>query len=397
MLVFVLCVTGALKVVALQASNLGLPTSSQVLSYLNQTINWHHQLAVEEQLTSEPADALFVTDSKRLDSQIVRFSFDFAKAAAGLISNPSTTPAPSSHQQPSRYESLQSAASAVDAKVRQTQSEVQSLRSQVAKAPLRRRRALQSRLNALQSELGLARARSQTLHELMSFVSAAGISAGGGNLLAQIEELQRSLPEAAAPNANSQPRAAGTSTATGVASAQANHREPSGLLSLVTELFSLKQKMSTLEQTIDSTEALSRASQQLRSPMIDVLTNSAQQGQQLANQAGSTNPKQVADLQHQLDALATSYKQLSAVVLPLGEQSILLDSYKDNLVRWLDTVRRQYELELKQMASASPYSRELFCSRSPYPNSGGEPSSAMSTTCGGDTSSCFCGVYYYGL
>lgn len=350
-LVFLIGITSAQKLVAQQSSNLGLPTSSQIISYLNQTIKWHHQLAIEEQLTSEPADALFVTDGKQLDLQIVRLSFDFAKTAAGLISNPSTTPQSSSHQQPSRYDSLQSAASAADTEVRQTQSEIEQLRAQLAKAPLRRRRALQNRLNALESELRLAQARSETLRALMSFVNASGTQASGGNLPTQIDELQRSVPEIASHNPNSQAAASATSPATGMASAQASHRPPpSGLLSLVTELFSLKQKMGTLDQAVASTDALSRASEQLRSSMVATLKSFTQKGEQLANQTGGKNLTQLADLQHQLDALTASFKHLSSVVLPLGEQSILLDSYKDNLARWHDTVRREYELDLKQFA-----------------------------------------------
>jgi small-conductance mechanosensitive channel len=328
----------------------GVPGASQIIQYLNQTLEWHRQISTEEQLATEPPDTLFVSDNKQLDVEIVRLSFDFARAAAAL--QPGATLDTGSDVQPSRYRALQKSAAAAQAEVKQTQQEIAPLREQIASATGRKQRDLQIQMDELQSELALAQTRSNTLRDMMQFVSGAG--AAGGNLTAEVDELQHSVPEIAtsnSSNAESTKAAATAGVAAGAAAAQNNRRnEPSGILNLVTSLFTLNRKIRLLNEAIGSTSALSQASRQMRSPMVSSLTAAAQQGEQLAKQADTATPAQLQDLTRQLDALTTKFKQLSSVVLPLGKQSILLDSSRSNLTRWRDTVRSQYELELKETA-----------------------------------------------
>jgi small-conductance mechanosensitive channel len=351
LLSLIVCAGAGSWLLAQSASN-GLPDAARVIGYLNQTLGWHRQIAVEEQLATDPPDTLFVSDNKQLDVEIVRLSFDFARAAAAVISNPATVA--SSGQPANRYQALQKSAVAAENEVKQTQAEIETVRSQLASAPPKKRRELQAQFDELQSELALAQTRSLTLRDMMQFVRGAGTSSGG-NLAADIDELQRSVPEIAPVNSTAESaRASSTAagTAAGVAAAaQTNRRQdPNGILNLITSLFTLHRKMQILNQAIDSTTALSNASRQLRSPMITVLTSAAREGEELAKQADTADPAELEDLKRQLDALTAKFKQLSAIVLPLGKQSILLEGCKANLVRWRDTVRSQYELELKETA-----------------------------------------------
>src|SRR3954465_3357625 len=59
-----------------------LPDSRSVISYLNQSISWYRHFSVEQQLATEPRDVLFVNENRELADQIIRLSFDFAKAEA---------------------------------------------------------------------------------------------------------------------------------------------------------------------------------------------------------------------------------------------------------------------------------------------------------------------------
>ncbi len=93
--------------------------------------------------------------------------------------------------------------------------------------------------------------RAKTLSDLMSFMGGTGTVGGGGSLLAQIDELQRSVPEAALPNSNPHTTQTGTSAVTSPAQAQ-----PSGILSLITELFSLKGNPTTALQSSVSSALL---------------------------------------------------------------------------------------------------------------------------------------------
>src|SRR5215472_14089868 len=56
-----------------------------VISFVNQTIVWYRQLANQQQLVSQPSDAVFLNDNRQIAEQVVRLSFDFARNQAQLL------------------------------------------------------------------------------------------------------------------------------------------------------------------------------------------------------------------------------------------------------------------------------------------------------------------------
>ncbi len=332
-----------------QKGHANLPNPQQVIDYLKQAIDWHHQLTVEEQLATDPSDVLFLEDDRQIAKQVLQLSFDFARAYAPLApaqATPGTTNGGSS-----KYQSLFREAAAADANLRQIQSEVADLKVKLQTARGSNRQKLQSTLDETQSELDLAETRSQTLHAMLQFVSGAGSAANSGNLLTQIEEIQRSIPEletdtTKASGARTTSRPASNS---GALQATSRRAQPSGILALVEDLFALKQKLHALDQRTKATDALSQSSQQLRNPFVANITAEAQRGEQLAQEADTSGPTQLEQQKHELDALTASFKQASSVILPLGKQAVLFDLYKNNVVRWRSTVESQYSTELKKL------------------------------------------------
>src|SRR5215467_2089700 len=63
------------------------PDTQATIQYLKDTIDWYHHLRIEEQLATDQSDAMFLEDNRQLARQIVRLSFDFARAEAKLLSN----------------------------------------------------------------------------------------------------------------------------------------------------------------------------------------------------------------------------------------------------------------------------------------------------------------------
>lgn len=55
----------------------------------------------------------------------------------------------------------------------------------------------------------------------------------------------------------------------------------------------------------------------------------------------------LAQQRKDLDALTAQFKQLSASLLPLGKQNILLDIYKRTTTNWRNAVQSEYQAELK--------------------------------------------------
>ena len=327
----------------------GQPDPQQVISYLNQTIDWYRHLAIEEQLTNDPTDVLFVNDDRQMATQILRLSFDYARAAAQIA--PSQTQ--SSTQNPStgtsRYQALQQAAQKADTTLHQTQAEVDQLRQQLQTAGPRDRARLQSTLDETQSEVALAQARSDAIHNLLQFASTGSSGASGNNLMAQIQELQRTVPEAAPGGPGTTGADGQSKTTTTTTNTQTRREQPSGILALITDLFSLTRKIHTIDDTRGITESLAQTSQDLRTPLTANLRALVQRGDVIAQQADTSDPAALEQEKRQLDALTAQFKQNSSLMLPLGKQSLLFDLYRSNLTRWRDAIRTQYETDLKNL------------------------------------------------
>jgi small-conductance mechanosensitive channel len=341
--------SGSLSAESPAAIAAGLPDAQQVITYLNQTINWQRHLAVEEGLATEPSDAVFINDNRQLAQQVLRLSFDFARAAAQNASIQTTQPQnPDATQK--RYQALLNAAQKADAQVRSAQNELAGLRQKLETAHGRSRASIRSQIDEVQSELELAQTRSETIRNILQFVggkAASGVANGG--LTAQVDETERSVPELAASNAKSaagQPNIAAQPTQ---AANTKGREQPTGILGLIADLFSLSQKIRTIDQTIALTNALAQSSQKLRAPLVASLTAAAQKGDEVAAQ-DSTDPAVLERQKQELEAITSSFKQASALVLPLGKQSRLLEIYGDNLTRWRDTIKSQYEVQAKNLA-----------------------------------------------
>src|SRR5260370_14015715 len=65
-------------------SSYRLPSDAQVIGYLLQSVNWYRHVYTERQVASDPGDLVFLNDNQAIESQIVKLSFEFAKADAAL-------------------------------------------------------------------------------------------------------------------------------------------------------------------------------------------------------------------------------------------------------------------------------------------------------------------------
>jgi small-conductance mechanosensitive channel len=70
-------------------------------------------------------------------------------------------------------------------------------------------------------------------------------------------------------------------------------------------------------------------------------------GDDVAGQPDSQDPTVLAQQKKDLDALTAQFKQISASLLPLGKQSILLDVYKRSGTNWQNAVQSEYQAEMK--------------------------------------------------
>jgi small-conductance mechanosensitive channel len=336
-----------------QTTPAGASDSQGIIQFLNQTLNWHRELALERQIATEPSDVLVVNDNRQVADQVVRFAFDFARAEAQWMAKQAgSSEIRNQSAGPSQYQSLLQLSGKLDDQVRELDGELQSLRQKLETATGRKRRDLQSNIAEVQSEADLTNARRDAIHSMVEFVSGTSTSGlGATGLLAQIEALARSVPaDLTQPLTTGQNNSSGSQQSNSAFTSGSSKPEPSGIWGLAADLFSLSSKIHTLEGIIKRTDALAESSKQLRAPLVNKLTQLSQQGDVLANQADTANPSTLAQEKKDLDALTAQFKQISAAVLPLSKQGILLGLYKTSLTNWQTAIKSRYRTELKSLA-----------------------------------------------
>jgi small-conductance mechanosensitive channel len=324
--------------------------AQRIISFLNQTIVWYQQQLSLQQVASEPSDILYVNENRELADESLRQSFDFARARAQILNATVTGASPNSdpNSPASRYQSMMVAVNNIDQQLKQTQSEVDDIRRRLQSARGRTRTKLEASLAELQSEIELLQTRRDAMRNMMQFLSTTTANAfGTGTLSSQIEELAKTVPVALTSNdkAPVSPRPSNNAQPTGAATQRKT--EPSGILSLITDLIALQRKKDSIEQAIDSTNSLSDAAKAIRAPLVSELRALMTKGDELAKAADTADPATLAQQKKHLDALTAQFKQYSAAVLPLGKQSILLDIYKRTLGNWEHDVVAQHRAELK--------------------------------------------------
>ncbi|HEY2381994.1 MAG TPA: mechanosensitive ion channel domain-containing protein [Terriglobia bacterium] len=327
-----------------------LPTADQTLNYVKESISWYQQLHDEEALATTAVDTTYLNDERTVALQILKLSFDFAKAQAALLSKQS--PSTASDQQSSEvagYSGLTKAAAAAEDEVKNTQQELDQTRAKLQTAEGARQRQLQATVDELQSEINLAKTRGDTFRSIIQFVAASGTS--GTSLETQIAQLQQTVPELAAETAKpAGPQSTAAAPQAPAAQTAPRTQTPAGILDLVTSLFSLASKMRALGRADQSTDALASLAQQLRNPFTRNLITTAQRGEELAKAADTSGPVQLEQQKKDLDGLTAHFQAISSLVVPLGRQRLLFSVYKGTLERWKASVQSEYSTELQKLA-----------------------------------------------
>jgi small-conductance mechanosensitive channel len=322
-------------------------SGDDIISFLNQSIVWSRQVSAEQQLVTEPSDTLFLNDSRQTADQVVRLAFDFARAQAQASQQ--GTAAGTKQTATSQYQRLIDSANQADQKVKSLQQELEGFRQQLLTATGRKRATLQALISETQGEVELYQTRRDTLRNMLQFATATTSSGlGSGGLLSQVEELARGVPAANAAKETDTSTAAVRNSTGALSAAPRDRKEtPNGIFSLTTDLFTLRRKLRTLDENLRQTDLLAQNAKNLRAPLVAKIRELTQAGDELAGQPDSQDPAVLAQQRKQLDAITGQFKQVSASLLPLGKQSILLDVYKRTATNWRNSVDNQYQSEWK--------------------------------------------------
>jgi small-conductance mechanosensitive channel len=323
-----------------------------IIAFLNQTISWYHQVAVQQQIAADSSEAALVADNSLIANQVVQQAFDFARIQAE--SKPSAGNAtPGEVPDAARYQSLVQLATKLDQQVLDLKGEIESSRQKLDTTSGSKRAALRSLIAETQSEMELAEARRDAVRSLAQFAGGTRSNGfGATGLRAQIDAVARSLPGALTKPPSSEKSAAAAAVAEGpvtIAAPATVRKEPSGLWGLVTDLLAISRKSRILSDASQMTTALTEAGNQLRAPQVARLRELSERGDQLGQQAESADTTTHEQQKKELDKLTAQFKELSAEVTPLAKQSILLDLYQRNLAGWQNNIRGQSRAELRAL------------------------------------------------
>jgi small-conductance mechanosensitive channel len=315
-----------------------------VILYLSDVINWYGHLGVEAQLVREPDETLFFADDRQTAGEVLKLGFDYARAQAAYLAkvNPVAGAATSVQAAgtPGATElgNIIHTLTTLDAAANKLRARILDLQSQLAKAPAAKRTAIAAEIEGAQNELDLNQARVEALNALKQYESGSASSDQTSGLTSQIDELDHSISD----SSKKGPPVLGDA-------ALAATPEPSGILGLITELFSLSNKLDSLDQNRALAQALSARAAGIRKAIINQITSLDAQGTALAQGAGAADIAGLKNRKQAFENLLDQHKLLSASALPLSKQIVLLGIYSNNVGRWHDATNQRWNKQFHSL------------------------------------------------
>jgi small-conductance mechanosensitive channel len=352
-------------------------TSDQVAAHVGESVDWFHHLAPIEQLQVAAADS---ATRERLHQQsltAVRLAFQFGKACAALLNAEarqttnqaaSATTAKGVGGQKGFAGRLDQAVADVAQRIDTLQSQLDALKEKMTHARARELETLKAQVAQINAALRLAHEVQASVQDMQSFQASSlvGDNRNLSPLEGQLADMERSIPElrgltqgaasgkgpANGPASNNASSSSATGTAgsskpsTGAAHPADNFREDNaGVIALVTQWLSLHDMRNQLGAYIKETGDLQDEIEKVRTPLVGQVRSVV--GDDLTIST-STDPAQLAAQRDVLESDTNRFKQLSTVLVPLGEQALTVDTAMSTLDDWRSTLE-------SRMASVARY------------------------------------------
>lgn len=301
--------------------------------HLNQVISWYRRATTGVSSVGLPSDTIYQDNTKTLGAQIVKLAFQSAKAEAVLVKTQQkvTDASPPGSTQEQR---LAQAQVRVSGQIDQIQSQIATVTAKLSRARPSQRTSLTSQREALQSELDLQKALLDAIQKMASFVENNGEV--GTGLQGAITQLERSIPEVMGPQIT--PEKAVTSP---TAPAKPTLANSGGLISDAVTLYDYMTVVHQIDGVIKETDYARDAAEHLRTPIRDALRAAISQSQQLANQPPGNDPQQLQIQRETFQEITDRFRQLSAVLMPLSQELIVLNDAKTNFDEWRSSIARE--------------------------------------------------------
>ena len=336
-----------------------------VVKFLGDTITWYQQLASEERLATEPAEALFVDDDRQMALEIVKLAFQYARAEAALLKSEKSPAAASSIRavassaQASADATALPGLAALTSKAQQEQNTIDQLKQQAeqlkaasASAKAGQRAAVVRQLAIVQSQIELAQSRLESYNALVQFeTTEVSVGNQGTGLSGQIDALERGVPQLNAP-AKSTGAASAAPPAPVVTTHAAEQSTPAsdnGLLGTIETLIALGREQSALTDRTNGTRQLAVANDAARAPLIARLRDLNASADAMAALPGGDDLAANRTRKQQFDDLIKRHKAITDALVPLTKQGVVLQLYLANLQQWSGSVNQRSNNQLRRL------------------------------------------------
>ena len=324
-------------------SSYQLPSNSEVIGYLLQSVTWYRHAYAERQVANEPADFVFLDDNQAIERQIVKLSFEFAKEDSILVTSTASLHGGTSSTDPppadlAHFIELRKRN---DELSQQAMKEINNLDQRLNHTNGADREELKAAEEDAQTRLHLLDAVAQSLNDLVEFVqNPSEAQAQSGHLDSTIDDLAQSIPEM---NSESVPSATARQQ-------EANSRIASsdaGILALVSNVSAMSRKLHVVDEKTRLTSNLTLSAENLRIPLAAFVTRLIQSVAIIDLQ--TSDLPSLREQKSHLDAVTLELKGLSPAIVALDKQKVLLTEYKSNVLRLRTDVDGQYRQAWREL------------------------------------------------
>jgi small-conductance mechanosensitive channel len=312
------------------------PNRDDILAHLNAAINLYKDSTTKVQLGQQPSDTIYFTNAENLGAQIVRLAFQSARAEINLVTANNGQNAsgqdsiPQINSSAQKYSQMESEA---NQQISDDQSQINDLKQRVSTS--RKPRPLLQRQQALEGKLALDKATLEAIQKMKNFLETT--NSGGTGLEGSINDLARSVPEAFGTITNNK----STSNITSPAVPKTQSTASTGLVGQLMTLYTQMQGIRSIDQLLTENENVRRIASDLRKPLRDQLIATLQRGKDLSSQPNVSR--------QQYDLLTGQFDQLSAALLPLSQELMLLDQNRSNFLGWERSLTGESEDTLRSL------------------------------------------------
>ena len=310
------------------------PNPNAVLGHLNSIISWYRDATANVQPGELPSDAIFQENVRESAAQAVQLAFDSARAEAALLGQ-STSSAPSGAGGASgqNYAQMQDQ---ISQRILDNQSTLETLKKQFPLQAGAKRKNLLTQTDALSGQIELDKAMLDAIQKMSTFVELNTVDRSG--LEGSINELANSIPEVVAPLGSAAAKAPKPSQETSATTARS-----SGLIGQLGTLYDQVQSMRTINRLVGENSRVIQNASNLREPVLAAIRAIVTQEQQSSPQTGLATG---APQPRNFSQLANQFKQLSAAVVPLSQELLVLQESRSNLEEWRNSIAGESKHDL---------------------------------------------------